>query len=137
MHADGIRDLFDSTGPVQIRRMFGAHGIYREGHIIALEDEGMIWLKTDAISRPEFSAAGSRPFTYAKQTGDVTITSYWLLPEAALDDPDVMRHWVGVAEQAARRVALTGSARKPAQKAGRTGAAARSGSKMPVPPGKP
>jgi DNA transformation protein and related proteins len=105
MDAEGIRELFEPSGPIQIRRMFGAHGIYRNGRIIALEDEGMIWLKTDDISSPAFEAAGSRPFTYEKKTGGVTVMSYWLLPEAAHDDPEVMLHWVRLAEQAASRAA--------------------------------
>jgi DNA transformation protein and related proteins len=105
MNTDGIRELFEPSGPIQIRRMFGAHGIYRDGRIIALEDNGMIWLKADAVSSPAFEAVGSRPFTYAKKTGGVTVMGYWLLPEAAHDDPDVMRHWVRLAEQAAGRAA--------------------------------
>jgi DNA transformation protein and related proteins len=105
MDTEGIRELFEPSGPIQIRRMFGAHGIYRDGRIIALEDEGMIWLKADAVSSPAFEAAGSRPFTYEKKTGGVTVMGYWLLPEAAHDDPDVMRHWVRLAEQAASRAA--------------------------------
>jgi DNA transformation protein and related proteins len=103
--AEGIRELFEPSGPVQIRRMFGAHGIYRDSRIIALEDEGMIWLKADIISSPAFEAAGSRPFTYEKKTGGVTVMGYWLLPEAAHDDPDIIRHWVRLAEQAASRAA--------------------------------
>ncbi len=103
MDAEGIRELFEPSGPVQIRRMFGAHGIYRDGRIIALEDEGMIWLKADDISSPAFKLAGSRAFTYEKKIGGVTVMSYWLLPEAAHDDPDVMQHWVRLAEEAASR----------------------------------
>jgi DNA transformation protein and related proteins len=103
--AEGIRELFEPSGPIQIRRMFGAYGIYRNGRIIALEDEGMIWLKADAISSPAFKLAGSRAFTYEKKTGGVTVMSYWLLPEASHDDPDVMQHWVRLAEHAASRAA--------------------------------
>jgi DNA transformation protein and related proteins len=113
MDAEGIRELFEPSGPIQIRRMFGAHGIYRDGRIIALEDEGMIWLKADDVSSPAFEAVGSRAFTYKKKTGGVTVMSYWLLPEAAHDDPDVMRHWVKLAEQAASRASLKSVAPKP------------------------
>jgi DNA transformation protein and related proteins len=67
--------LFEPSSPIKIRRMFGAHGIYRDDRIIALEDEGMIWLKADTVSSPAFEAAGSRPFTYEKKTDSVTVMS--------------------------------------------------------------
>jgi DNA transformation protein and related proteins len=103
--AEGIRELFEPVGAVQLKRMFGSHGIYREGRIVALEADGMIWLKADETSRPAFEAAGSRPFTYDKKGGGVTAMSYWLLPEAAFDDPDLMRQWARSAEEAADRAA--------------------------------
>ncbi len=105
MVIDGIRELFEPSGPVQIRRMFGAHGIFRDGRMIALEDGGMIWLKADDVSQVDFVAAGSRPFEYEKKSGSITVMSYWLLPEAAHNDPDVMRDWVILAERAAQRTA--------------------------------
>ncbi len=40
MDADSIRDLFQGIGPVQIRRMFGGQGIYRDGMMFALEAGG-------------------------------------------------------------------------------------------------
>jgi DNA transformation protein and related proteins len=59
MDAEAIRELFEPSGPIQIRRMFRAHGIYRDGRIIALQDEGMIWLKADTLSISAFEAASS------------------------------------------------------------------------------
>jgi len=105
LDADGIRDVFEPAGPVQIRRMFGGHGIYREGRIVAIEADGAIWLKADAASRAAFEAAGSRPFTYAKGDGAKAVMSYWSLPEAAFDDPDELRRWTRLAEAAALRAA--------------------------------
>ncbi len=112
MDAEAIRELFEPSGPIQIRRMFGAHDIYRDGRIVALEDEGMIWLKADIVSSPAFEAAGSRPFAYEKKTGGVTVMSYWLLPEAAHDDSDIMLHWVRLAEQAASRATVKSAGKK-------------------------
>ena len=105
MQVDGIRELFEPAGPIALRRMFGGHGIYRDGRIVALSVDGGIWLKTDALSRPAFESAGSRPFTYAKSTGVTVALSYWALPEEAFDDPDSLRRWVRLAEAAADRVA--------------------------------
>jgi DNA transformation protein len=105
MDAEGIREIFEPFGAVSLKRMFGGHGIYRHGRIIAIEADGVIWMKTDAESREAFSAAGSRPFSYATGKGEVTIGSYWALPEAAFDDPDELRRWAALAEAAAERTA--------------------------------
>jgi DNA transformation protein and related proteins len=113
MDADGIRELFEPCGTVQLKRMFGGRGIYLGGRIIALEFDGMIWLKTDAATRPAFEEANSRPFTYEKKSGEVGVMSYWLLPEAALDDADVMRDWVKLAEGASERAELAKLAEAP------------------------
>jgi DNA transformation protein and related proteins len=111
MNADQIRELFEPCGSVQLKRMFGGRGIYLNGKIIALEFEGLIWLKTDATTRPEFEKAKSRPFSYEKKSGEVGVMTYWLLPEEALDDSDAMISWVKLAEKAADSAAVLKSAK--------------------------
>ena len=106
MNADGIRELFEPCGVVQLKRMFGGRGIYLRGRIIALEFEGTIWMKTDDQTRPAFEQAGSRAFTYSKKTGEVGVMSYFMLPEAAFEDPDILRDWVKLAEQASERAEI-------------------------------
>jgi DNA transformation protein len=107
MDADGIRELFEPIGRVQLRRMFGGHGIYLDGLIFALEADGMIWMKTDEINRPGFAAIGSRAFTYSKGKVEAQVTSYWLLPETAFEDPDELRALTRSAMGAAARTAET------------------------------
>ena len=112
MDAEGIREIFEPLGPVSLKRMFGGHGIYRQGRIFALEADGAIWMKSDAESREAFVAAGSRPFSYQTSKGEVTIASYWSLPEAAFDDPDELRRWAAMAEAAADRAKAQPARRK-------------------------
>ncbi len=95
--------------------MFGGHGIFRDGLMIAIAADDALWMKTDAESRAAFDIAGSRPFSFAKSDGSVTVLSYWSLPDEALDDPDSMRHWVRLAESAARRASLAAGSRKAAR----------------------
>jgi len=102
MGDDGLRDLFAALGPIAIRRMFGGKGLYAQGRIFGLVAFDTIYLKTDADSAERLRAAGSRPFTYQGKAKPVAITSYWSLPDSALDDPDEASAWARQALAAAR-----------------------------------
>ena len=101
---DAIRDLFDSFGPVRIRRMFGGRGIYHNDLIFGLELGGEFLLKADAESAPAFADAGCRQWTYThRTTGKPVAMPYWSVPEVALDDPEEMAIWARRAYEAALR----------------------------------
>ncbi|MBM6579903.1 TfoX/Sxy family protein [Microvirga sp. BT689] len=111
MDAEAIRDVFRGFGPVQIRRMFGGQGIYQGEQMFALEAYGELYLKADEESVGLFKERGSRPFTFEMRNGRTTLTSYWLIPESALDDPDEARDFATMALGAAGR-AKAGKSRK-------------------------
>ncbi len=83
--------------------MFGGKGIYRGELMFALEASGELYLKVDDDSVKILQGLGSRPFTFATRDGRTTLTSYWLMPESALDDPDEARDFAIMALAAARR----------------------------------
>lgn len=97
-----IEEMFETLGPVKIRRMFGGKGIYFEGTILALEVGGEILLKGDAETAPEFEGAGSRQWAYDGKGKPVKMP-YWSIPESAFDDADEMAGWVRLAYAAALR----------------------------------
>ena len=104
MDAEGLKALFKPFGSVTVKRMFGGSGIYAEGLCFAIELKGQVFLKTDALSRANFSAAGSAPFIYAAK-GKSRPTSYWSLPTLAHEDDDELRRWAGMGLDEARRAA--------------------------------
>ncbi len=110
MDAERIQDLFQELGPVRIRKMFGGHGIYVGQRMFALEADGQIYLKVDETNRPQFEAAGSHPFVYEAK-GRTMSMSYWLMPEAGIDDPAEAARW--------GRLGIEAAARAPAAKAPR------------------
>jgi DNA transformation protein len=128
MDAEAIRDLFRQLGPVHFRRMFGGQGIYQDEMMFAFVAGGELYLKTDEQILPFFQEIGSRPFAFESPKGQIS-TSYWLMPDSALDDPDEAAHIARMALEAARRARGAASARK-----GRRAAAAR---KAPKPASKP
>ena len=105
MDAEDIREIFRGLGPVQIRRMFGGQGVYRDDLMFALVASGELYLKTDDESVAFFREAGSHAFSYGTRDGSRTLTSYWLMPESALEDPDEAAELGRMAVAAARRKA--------------------------------
>jgi DNA transformation protein len=103
MNNTDIEEMFSALGPVTIKRMFGGKGIYHMGRIIAIELRDEIMLKVDAVSAPEFEAAGARRWAYEGKKGRAVNMPYWSIPEDAYDDPDIMAHWVRLAYEAALR----------------------------------
>ncbi len=98
-----IEEIFSALGPVTIKRMFGGKGVYHQGIIIAVEVRGEMLLKADAVSAPEFEAAGARRWFYEGKKGKPINMPYWSIPEDAFDDPDIMARWVRLAYEAALR----------------------------------
>ena len=104
-------DLFRGLGHVQARRMFGGAGLYAGGVMFALVDDGRIYLKADDALQGDLAAAGAVSWIYTERRGPKAgvpqQTSYWSLPEPALDDPDEACAW-------ARRALAVAEAKKAA-----------------------
>lgn len=100
--ADSLHDLFAGLGPVQVRRMFGGHGVFHDGLMCALVADGTLFLKTDAQTAAHFDAQGLAPFCLRR--GDrQTPTSYRQAPESIFEDRQEARIWTRRAFEAALR----------------------------------
>jgi DNA transformation protein len=100
---DTIRELFAEFGAVQVRRMFGGAGVYADGLMFALVSDGLIYLKADADSVPDFERENCAPFQYDTKAGKRAIMSYWRLPDRLYDDSEELAAWARRALAAARR----------------------------------
>jgi len=91
------QDLFSGMGRVEARRMFGGAGLYAAGVMFALVDDGRVYLKTDEALQAALAAAGAESWIYTERRGPKAgipqETSYWSLPESALDDPEEACAW--------------------------------------------
>ena len=99
---DFLRELFSAFAPVTFRAMFGGHGVYRDGVILAVVMDGEPYLKVDDASRPAFEAAGCAPFIYEAR-GKRLPMSYWSVPAEAMDSPQDFLPWARLAWEAALR----------------------------------
>jgi DNA transformation protein len=97
-----VQELLEKWGQVTARRMFGGHGLYHEGLMFAIVMDNQLYLKADAVNRPEFEALNLTPFTYPMKGKDVAL-SYWMAPDAIFDEPAEATRWAISAWEAALR----------------------------------
>jgi DNA transformation protein len=108
-----LAELFAGFGPVTVRRMFSGSGVFAEGLMIALVVDGVIFLKADDETIPQFEGEGLSPFSYKTKGGRRTIMSYWRMPERLYDDPDELADWARRAMVVAQRGATKGKRTRP------------------------
>ena len=95
-------DLMRAWARVDARAMFGGWGLYRDGRMLALVADEVLYLKVDAQTAARFAAAGSAPFVYSGKSRTITM-SYWRAPEECLETPAAMHAWCELAWSAVLR----------------------------------
>ena len=114
MDEELIREVFASLPAIRVKRMFGGQGIYNGERIVAVVIGGDLHLKSDAVSEPDYEAAGLRRWTYQRDGQAPVKMPYYRVPEDIFDDPDVAAHWVAVADAASlRSPTKAGGGRRP------------------------
>ena len=104
---DHLAELFGEFGPVTIRRMFGGHGVFRDGLMFGLVFDDAFYLKVDEHNRAMFETEGLPAFEYTRKRKRIPL-SYHLAPEQALEDPHTLAEWARPAFDAALRGKRTG-----------------------------
>lgn len=89
-------------GGVAARRMFGGHGLFRQGLMFGLVLRDTPYFKADAETVPDYAAAGCGPFLYRRQGQEVAL-GYWQVPAAVLDEPEALCRWARAAWAVALR----------------------------------
>jgi DNA transformation protein len=109
-------ELVGLVARVDARRMFGGHGLFAEGVMFGLLDDGELFLKTDDETRARFVDAGCRRWTFVTKKVRMEETSYYRPPDEAHEDPEAMLPWARLALDAALRLrsARLGEARRKA-----------------------
>lgn len=95
-------ELLGALGSARARRMFGGHGLYVDDLFVAIVVGDELYFKVDAQTRPQFEAAGSKPFVYDRKTQAIAL-GYWSAPGEAIDSAAQMLPWARLAIGAALR----------------------------------
>ena len=112
--ADFVVEQLDGCGDITTRPMFGALGVYASEVFFAIIDDDILYLKTDATTRPDFEREGSEPFRpYGDERSSL---HYFSVPVSVLEDADALCVWdrkaIAVAA-AARTVKPSSKKRRP------------------------
>jgi len=87
-----VIDQFRVWCEVQVRKMFGGAGLYRDGVMFGLIADDVAYLKVDDSNREEYVQAGSSPFQPFPDK-KMTMTSYYEIPPGVLENPDELGRW--------------------------------------------
>lgn len=109
---DYLMELLDGFGDVTAKRMFGGHGIFRDGLMFGLVADSTLYFKVDAQNQPDFEALALEPFVYMQKNRPVTM-SYYQAPGEALDSAEAMQTWAESAFGAAVRAQRKKKKKKP------------------------
>lgn len=107
-----VIEQLSSLGEITSRAMFGGHCLYCHGVVFALVADDELYLKVDDVNRPEFEAAGLKPFRPFPDQ-DV-VMQYYPAPAEMFDSEAGLARWAGGAIEAGRRKADRKRARKKA-----------------------
>lgn len=114
--SEGFQDfVLDLLGPIDpvARRMFSGVGLFHGGAMFGLMVRDVLYLRADDASRDRFIAAGSRPFSYQRGEREVSLSTYYAVPEDLLDRQDELLQWVREAIVATRRAASNARPARP------------------------
>lgn len=98
-----VLEMMRPTAQARSRSMFGGHGLYVDGIIVAIVVDDSVYFKTDDGNRADFAVLGLEPFVYAAKDGSKTVMSYRRAPDEALESPVAMGPWLRLAMGAALR----------------------------------
>ena len=98
-----LKEQLAGFGPVEVKRMFGGAGLFREGLMFGLIADDVLFFKVDDENTALFEAEDLDHFTYTTKKGEKGLMSYRRAPERCLDDPDDMTEWASHAFAAALR----------------------------------
>ena len=111
-----LKEQLEGFGPVEVKRMFGGAGLFRDGLMFGLISSDVLYFKVDDENTSAFDAEGLDHFTYTTKKGEKSLMSYRRAPERCLDDPDDMTEWAGPAFSAALRANTKKTSKKTSQK---------------------
>ncbi|MEI6477794.1 MAG: TfoX/Sxy family protein [bacterium] len=76
------------------RSMFGGYGLYKDGIIVGMIVDGILYFKVGDTNRTDYEELGAKPFTYMHKDKGPVAMSYWEVPGSVQADPKLVEVWL-------------------------------------------
>jgi len=96
-----VLDQLGDLGDVVARSMFGGVGLYHRGFFFGIIARDVLYLKVDDANRPDYQAAGMRPFM--PYPGRAVTMKYYAVPMDVLESAFELAAWTRKSVAAAKR----------------------------------
>ena len=100
---DSLLDLLIPLGEVSARRMFGGHGIYKDGAMFGLVADDRFYIKSDDENKDAFITRGCEPFVFGVRNDKPIVSRYYEPPESAFINAQKMKPWAMLGVEASQR----------------------------------
>ena len=97
-----IEDQLTDFGSIEIKRMFGGIGIFKEGFMFGKIGGDTFRLKVDKTNQKEYEEKGMKPFYSEKKKKGMP---YWEVPQDVLEDRKELAKWANTSFEIAKRAA--------------------------------
>src|SRR5690606_9679290 len=91
-YVEELVERLSAFAPVSARFMFGGYGLFVDGVMFGLVDDGALYLRADDLNRPTFEAINAQPWT-PEMNGKTSTMPYYALPEDDADNIEALRPW--------------------------------------------
>lgn len=95
-----IKDQLSEFGEIEIKKMFGGVGFFREGLMFGMIGGDVFRLKVDEYNQADFEQQGMKAF---QSTNKKKGMPYWEVPAAVLENKEELSEWARKAYEAAVR----------------------------------
>jgi DNA transformation protein len=96
-----VRELLSSIGAFSDGVFFGGHALKYKDKQFAMIMGNTLYFRVNDQSRPEYTAMGSKPFSYLTKARRVEVRTYFSVPGDLLDSREDLLIWARKAIHAA------------------------------------
>ena len=96
-----VVDQLSECGEIEMKRMFGGVGFFKEGVMFGKIGGDTFRLKVDDTNKEQYEMRGMKPFYSQKKKKGMP---YWEVPQDVLEDREILANWVNQSFQIALKL---------------------------------
>jgi DNA transformation protein len=93
-----LQDVLADEPGLSSRFMFGGFAIYKNGVIVGMVIDEMLYFKVDETNKAQYEKLGSKPFMYTAR-GKTIPMSYWTVPDSIIENRTEIKKWLETSYQ--------------------------------------